>query len=96
MKFEKPQTPQDHNKPKRQMLGVDQLDDIGMALVALMREVSVVNDRLMLVEHVLAQKGIDVSAEIERLEPDEALQKKLDEASSKIISSVIGTLAGPK
>ncbi|MEM6683154.1 MAG: hypothetical protein AAF607_13030 [Pseudomonadota bacterium] len=94
MKYEKPQTAQEYNKPKRQMLGVDQLDDMGMALIALTRELSVVNDRLMLVEHVLAQKGIDVAAELERLEPDEALQKKLDEASGKIIGSVVTTLAG--
>lgn len=96
MKLEKPKTPRDFNKPKRQILGVDQLDDLGMALIMLTREVVVANDRLALLEYVLDAKGIDVSAEIERLDPDDALQKRLDEASGKITNAVIGALAGGK
>lgn len=96
MKMEKPVNPKDFNKPNRQILGTDQLDDMGMALLSLTREVTVINDRMTLLEHVLEAKGIDVAAELERLEPDAALQKRLDDATQKIVSSVVNTLAGVK
>lgn len=94
MKLEKPVTPQDYNKPKRQILGVDQLDDIGLALITLTREVTVLNDRVLSMEHILQAKGVDISAELEALEPDAALQKKLDDATAKITSAVVNALSG--
>jgi hypothetical protein len=94
MKLEKPVTPQDYNKPKRQILGVDQLDDIGLALITLTREVAILNDRILSMEHVLEAKGIDISADLDALEPDEALQKKLDDATAKITGAVVGALSG--
>lgn len=96
MKIEKPQTPTEYNKPKRQILGVDQLDDVGLALITLTREVVVLQDRMMLLEDVLEKKGIDVASEIDGKEPDAALQSRLDVAQSKIIQSVVGALSGPK
>lgn len=96
MKMEKPVAPKDFNKPNRQILGADQLDDMGLALISLTREVAVLNDRVILMEHVLEKKGIDVAGELEQLEPDAALQKRLDEATQKIVSSIVNTLAGLK
>ncbi|MEM7568614.1 MAG: hypothetical protein AAF337_02345 [Pseudomonadota bacterium] len=96
MKLEKPQAPTDFNHPKRQILGPDQLDDLGLALITLTRELVVVNDRVKLLETALAQHGIDVAATIERQEPDETLQTDLDAAGSKIVNAVIGALAGQR
>ncbi|MEO0411674.1 MAG: hypothetical protein AAF221_07545 [Pseudomonadota bacterium] len=96
MKLEKPQTPTDYNHPKRQILGVDQLDDIGLALITLTRELVVVNDRVKLLEAALVKHGIDVAAEIDGVEPDADVQAQLDASGAKITNAVMHALAGQR
>lgn len=96
MKLEKPQKPTDFNAPKRQILGVDQLDDMGLALITLTRELVVVNDRVRLLEAALQKHGINVTADIDGSEPDEETQATLDAAGSKITNAVIQALAGQR
>jgi hypothetical protein len=42
----------------------------------------------------LSKHGIDASEEIERLEPDEALQERLRTEGRALVERVIGTLNG--
>ena len=86
--------PQSFNHPDRKLLGPDQIDDLGLAIISLTKEVSVLADRVRVLEAVLDKKGLDVSTEIERLEPDEDLQKALDEQGRLIAKSVLDALKG--
>lgn len=96
MKFEKPKKPTDFNHPKRQMLGVDQLDDLGLALITMTKELVIVNDRVLMLEAALKKHGIDVSADIDGAEPDAEQQAKLDASGQKIVSAIMQALAGQR
>ena len=80
--------------PERRILAAENVDRVAEAVLALARELWVLNDRVRVLEAVLEQKGLDVSAEIERFEPDAAMQQKLDAARDRIIDAVAGALAG--
>lgn len=75
----------------RQILPEHRIDDVAEALIALARELSVVADRQIVTEAVLASKGIDVS-EIDRFQPDEALEKKLLDRRQQIIDNLLVAL----
>jgi hypothetical protein len=86
--------PTSYNRPERKILGPDQLDDLGHALLALTREVVIMADRVRVLEAVLDSKGIEVHAAVERHEPDADLQKDLDERGKAIVKAVIDALRG--
>jgi hypothetical protein len=76
----------------RRILSVDQLDDLGEAIIALTREVYVLTDRLVVLEAVLEKNGIAASAEIDRFVVSPELQAKLNIQRDKIIGAVLGAL----
>lgn len=82
------------NFPKGALLRPEQTDNLGRALISLMREVCVLNDRQMVLEKILADKGVDVTDAIDSYQPDEAMQSKLDERTGAIIKTIIGDLTG--
>lgn len=86
--------PKDYNFPKADLLRPEQIDNLGRALISLTREVCVLTDRQMVLERVLAEKGVDVADAVDNYQPDEAMQKRLDAATQAIISSIIGELSG--
>lgn len=86
--------PKDYNFPKGDLLRPEQIDNLGRALISLTREVCVLTDRQMVLEQVLAEKGIDVADAVDSYQPDDATQKRLDGATRTIIDSIIGEISG--
>lgn len=80
--------------PARRILADDDIDNVANAVLALAREAWVTRDRLMVLEAVLAKHGMDVTAEVEAFQPDEALQARLEQARDRMIDAVIGALNG--
>jgi hypothetical protein len=73
----------------RRILSVDQLDDLGEAIIALTREVYVLTDRLTVLEAVLETHKIPVVEAIERFEMTPDLQAKLNTKRDAIIHAVL-------
>lgn len=86
--------PTSYNFPQGKLLRPEQIDNLGRALFSLLREVCVLNDRQIVLEHVLAQKGIDVTQAVDDFQPDEAMQAHLDARTQMIISTIVRDLAG--
>jgi len=78
----------------RQILDPGQIDRVADALLALTRELWVTRDRQILLENVLARHGIDAGAQIDALEPDAALQSRLDGERDRLIGAVVEALNG--
>lgn len=80
--------------PPRKILAPEQIDQVAQAVLALARELWVAVDRQIVLEAVLARHGIDASSEIDALEPDAALQAKLDARRDRIIGAIASALNG--
>lgn len=80
--------------PPRQILAPEQIDHVAQALLALARELWVVVDRQIILEAVLARHGIDAAAEVDALEPDPALQAKLDARRDRLVGAIASALNG--
>jgi hypothetical protein len=68
----------------------DQIDDLGLALITLARELWVTKDRQIVLESMLQKKGLidDVGS----LQPDEALVAKLAEERTRFINALNAVL----
>jgi len=86
--------PTSFNLPDRSILPETSNDRLGLALIALMREVWVVKDRMMTLEAVLAARGIDAATEIEAFEPSEELAAQMQEEGDAFVASVTAALSG--
>ena len=75
----------------RRILTVDQLDDLAEAVIMLAREVHVLTDRVLVLEEVLQNAGVDVSS-IDEHQPSAATQKKIDHACDQILTNVMRAL----
>ncbi|SDC83790.1 hypothetical protein SAMN05444678_10669 [Sphingomonas sp. YR710] len=80
--------------PPRRILTPDRIDDVAKAVLALARELWVLRDRQIVTEAVLATRGIDIRAEVDRFQPDPALQAGLDRERDRIIAAVAAALGG--
>jgi hypothetical protein len=89
-----PDDPTSYNHPLRHTLNDSDCGQLGAALLALTREVWVLTDRQMVMEAVLARRGIDITAEIEALQPDEDLRRQMDERGARLVANVMDALAG--
>jgi hypothetical protein len=89
-----PVTPTDFNRPKQDILSDVDVDGLGHAVLTLCHELWILRDRMAILETVLSKHGIDASEEIERLEPDEALQERLRTEGRALVERVIGALNG--
>lgn len=88
--------PTDFNFPKGDLLRPEQIDNLGRALISLTREICVLTDRQMVLEKILADKGIDVADAVDTYQPDEAMQSQLDERTGAIIKTIVSDLTGTK
>jgi len=79
--------------PDRQILGTDQIDNLGQALLVLTRELWVVKDRVAVLEKVLEKHGIPAS-EIDGFQPDEAFEADLQAQRQHLIDAVLKALIG--
>ena len=86
--------PKSFNLPDGEMLRPDNLDNVARALLSLLREVAVLNDRVLTLEQVLEDEGIAVKDKIEGFEPDEAFDRMSDEAMQRVMTPVITSLRG--
>lgn len=77
----------------RRILGPNQIDQLGEALLALTGEVWILSDRLAVLEAILAEHGIDATGAIERFVPSPAMEKALDAKRDKLIATVLAALA---
>lgn len=82
----------DHTGPRR-FFGVDQIDNVADAVLALARELWVVTDRQLMLEVILARRGIDVAAEIDAFEPDATLQAVLDARRDRMVAAISKALS---
>lgn len=76
-----------------EFLAPEQLDDLGRAVLTLAREVWVLRDRQRILEHVLAERGVDVADAIDRYQPGPELQKRLDAERAAFVKELLGALA---
>jgi len=86
--------PKSFNLPDAQYLKPDHVDSVARALLSLTRELCVLNDRVLVLEEVLAEKGIEVSKAVDNYRPGEDFQKKTDVVTGRIIRNVIASLRG--
>lgn len=86
--------PTTFNSPDVEYLRPGNLDNVARALVTLLREVTVLNDRVMVLEEVLAAEGIAVREKVDTYQPDEEFQARIDAAMQRIIAPVIASLTG--
>ena len=86
--------PTSFNKPGRKTLDSTDLEGVANAVMALTREVWVLQDRQIITEAILAQRGIDIREEIERFTPDTDLQQKLNQRGEILTDAVLRALAG--
>lgn len=86
--------PVSFNFPPSNALGPEKMDNLGRALLSLAREVSVLADRQVVLEHLLETSGVVVGDAIDQLQPDAELQEKIDARTSVIVKSILGELLG--
>lgn len=82
------------NHPERETLQVEQIGDVGQAILTLTRELWVVKDRLRILEVVLEAKGIDVTEAIDSFQPDEALASELAREGQALAARIVECLSG--
>ena len=79
--------------PERRMLGVDQIDALGLALLTLTRELWVVTDRQAVLEKVLKRHGV-TAAEIDSFQPDDSFDATLQARRKALVDGVVAALGG--
>lgn len=88
--------PASFNDPGRKVLEEADTSQLGMALMTITNELWVLSDRVRVLEAVLESKGMDVHREIENFQPDESLQKELDEKGQALVARVLAALTTSK
>jgi hypothetical protein len=81
--------PRSFNTPDRPSLTAEDVPALGEAMLNLTRELWVLTDRVMVLEAVLAQQGVEVSAAIEAFEPDEAFQERAKARGTALVAAVL-------
>ncbi|WP_432199901.1 hypothetical protein ACRAQ7_09425 [Erythrobacter sp. W53] len=86
--------PRDFNLPDADFLKPDQIDNVGRALITLMREVAVLNDRVLVLEALL-ELGEQVTHEaVDSYVPDDAFTERSQASMQQIVDSVLTALRG--
>jgi len=85
--------PKLYNNPNRLTLDQTDISGLGDAMLVLAREVWVLTDRMSVMEAVLARRGIDISKDIEAFQPDDEMQKHLNEHGRKFIADITNAIA---
>jgi hypothetical protein len=70
----------------------EDIDRLGQALITLTKELWVINDRVRVLETVLADAGVVTPDAVDTFQPDEALQEILDKDRAQLIEQVLGAL----
>jgi hypothetical protein len=86
--------PKSYNFPEGELLRDAQLDNVGRAVLSLTKEICVLSDRVMVLEKVLEEKGVDVRKAVESYQPDKDFQEQLDVVKSKIVNTIFNDFTG--
>ena len=76
----------------QRILGSQDVHNLGKAVLTLTSELWLMRDRMMVLEHILETKGLDVVALVDAHVPDAKLQAKLDAERKRITEAVMGVL----
>lgn len=79
---------------KRKALRPDDIDRVGAAIWTLTKELWVVKDRQAVTEAILKARGIDITADIDRHQPDAALESRLASERQALIKKITQELTG--
>lgn len=91
-----PKDPTEFNRPADRLLDDADIDGIGRAVMTLCQELWLVKDRMMILEAVLEENGIEASDAIENFQPNEALQERLNKDGRHLIERVLASLSGDR
>jgi len=86
--------PKSFNLPDGALLGEAQIDNLGRALINLMREVVVLNDRVQVMEALLDRHSVVASEAIDTFQPDESFKAASEAAMGTIVGNVMAALQG--
>lgn len=78
------------NTPQQPILTPDQLDNLGLAVISLAKELWVVKDRQLVAEALLKQKGL--LADLDTFQPDADLAAKLAAERQKFVKDLMAAL----
>ncbi len=90
-------TPKTFERPisepvNRRMLTVDQIDDLGEAILSMTREIWVLTDRVHVLEAVLEKHGVLAQAEVDDFQPGPELQAQLNAKRDAIVQNLMRAL----
>lgn len=85
--------PRDFNRPDRVILPDSSTDRLGLAMLAICRELWVMKDRMAILEAVLDRNGIDVSSAIDAFQPDQEFTDRLTREGTEMLQSIVDILA---
>ena len=72
-------------------------DPLAQTLLTLAKEVWTLKDRQIVLEAVLAERGIDISDAVERFQPSGAVKQRLADERRRFLAEIVDELAsGPK
>ncbi|MDP6437045.1 MAG: hypothetical protein QF790_09720 [Gammaproteobacteria bacterium] len=74
-------------------LRADDLDSLGKALITLAKELWVTKDRQKILEAALAEAGVMAPDAVDRYQPDEDLNSRLESERAEFIEQVLGALS---
>jgi len=86
--------PKSFNTPQSDIFGPHNIDNVARAVLTLTREVTVLKDRVMVLEEILGQNGIPVREAIDTYQPSEEFQARADAAMQMVTRNVIAALQG--
>lgn len=77
-------------------LGLDNVDDLGRAMLLLATEIAVLSDRQRILEAVLEERGIDVADAIANYRPGGAVAATLAADRARLAKAIVETLCPPE
>lgn len=85
-------TADDTTSGGQRILGSQDVHNLGKVVLTLTSELWLMRDRLMVLEHVLETKGLDVATLVDSHVPDADLQAKLDAERKRLTQAVMDIL----
>ena len=86
--------PTSFNLPEIDCLQPSQIDNVARALIALLREHAVLQDRLLVLEDILTQNGLISDAQVDAHQPSKLCVEKSRASMASATASVIRSLEG--
>jgi hypothetical protein len=77
-------------KPERPNLSSQEIEALAATQTEMLSELWILRDRVLLLEHLLAESGILKQGQIDDFAPPEELTKKLDAERDQFVARVIG------